>query len=36
MLLGFDLWVLVAPSLLLALVAAIAASRYESPQETGL
>lgn len=35
-LLGFDLWVLVAPSLLLALVAAIAASRYESPQETGL
>jgi hypothetical protein len=36
MLLGFDLWVFVAPSLLLALVAAIAASRYESPQETGL
>jgi hypothetical protein len=36
MLLGFDLWVFSAPSLLLALVAAIAASRYESPQETGL
>ena len=35
-LLGLDLWVLAAPSLLLALVAAIAASRYESPQETGL
>ncbi len=35
-LLEFDLWVLVAPSLLLALVAAIAASRYESSQETGL
>lgn len=36
MLLGFDLWVFSAPSLLLALVAAIAASRCESPQETGL
>ena len=35
MLLGFDLWVLVAPSLLLALVAAIAAERDERPLAAG-
>lgn len=34
--LGFDLVVFSVPSLLLALVAAISAERYESPQETGL
>ncbi len=35
LLLGFDLWVFVAPSLVLALVAAIAASRYERPTVAG-
>ena len=35
MLLGFDLWPLVAPSMLLALVAAIAASRSEEAHPAG-
>ena len=35
MLLGLDLWVFVAPSLLLALVAAIAAERDEHPMAAG-